>query len=115
MTDYLFLDIVLAAIFIYATLWYINSIVDELKTKKFELYRYYEENGQVEIVDTIEAKKMEQAIMEHIHTVDKDYTMFTYSVHTEHNEYKMYYTFTIDDEIYHYVMLQDTSKKRSNE
>lgn len=112
MTEYLWLDIILVIIFIAATVWYVKSLIDELKyIMKKSLYYlciYNEDKGKFEVISVYTERKMRNAVANHITTYRIDLKYLHYQPFVDYNEYAMHYSLFLGEHETHFTMLHES-------
>ena len=111
MTKYIILDIVIIAIFVAATLWYIQTagkdIVNLFKKKYYTLYIYHEGEEKFKKVATYKERSMRNAITEHFLSYNGNATLSHFKTITDYNENTMRYFLSVDGDAYLFTMLRE--------
>ena len=111
MTDYLLLDFMIGFVFVYATLWYVDSVYKELrkilKKKYYTLYIFDEGNEKFEKVATYKERSMRNAITEHFLSYNGNAELTHFRTYTDYNDYTMYYVLNVNGDTNMYAMLRE--------
>ena len=106
-TGYVTLDITLLLILIAATIWYVYTIVDELRKNTYWLTVPGEDKDTYIVIETYKEKNMQEAVINHLISYDCDLALLRFKSKTDYNEDAMQYTLDLNGETYEFVMMKE--------
>lgn len=106
-TDYLVLEITLLHILIVATIWYLYTIVDEIRKKTYWLTVHDKDSDAYVLIETYKEKNMQDAVVKHLISYDCDLALLRFESDTGYDEDEMQYTLNLEGVTYEFVMIKE--------